>query len=70
MFKLFATVFHIFEEVEAGAARTEQYGLTRLRQFITCSYAVGHRMGVAHGDAKYVEGVVELGVVGTEINEG
>ena len=40
--ELFAAVLHILEEVEAGAAWAEQYGVTGLCQFVASLDTVLH----------------------------
>ena len=56
--ELFATVFHVLEQVETGATRAEQHRVASLRHFVASFYALFHGVGVAHRDAERVEIVV------------
>ena len=74
VFELFAAVFHVLEQVERGAAGRKEYGVSALCQPTAGGDAVGHAVGVGYGDAvglgERIEGFVELGVVGAQIDEG
>ena len=65
--ELLAAVLHVLEEVEAGAAWAQQYGVAWLGQLLAGSHAVFHAVGVANRNAQGVEVVVQLLVVGSEI---
>ena len=65
--ELLATVFHVLEQVEAGAAWAEQYGVAWFCQLLAGCHAVFHAVGIAHRDAQRIEVVVQLLVVGAQI---
>ena len=72
--ELFAAVFHILEEIERGTAGRKEHGVAGLCQASAGGHAVGHAVGVGYGNAvgfgQRIEGFVEFGVVGSQINEG
>ena len=74
VFELFAAVFHILEKVERGTAGRKEHGVAGLCQASAGGDAVGHVVGVGNGNAvgfgQRIEGFVEFGVVGSQINEG
>ena len=74
LFEEAAAVAHVLEEVERCAAGAQEDGVARLGHFGAGRYAVGHGVGVGNDDAVFgcqsVEGSVELGVVGAEVDDG
>ena len=64
--ELLTSALHILEEVEAGAARTEQHGVAGFCKLVAGSHTVLHRVSIAYLHALVVEEVVQLCVVGTE----
>ena len=68
--KLFASIFHVAEEVEASAARTEQNGIARLCQTDCLLHALLHGMGIGYRKSEGVKGCMEFTVVHSHINKG
>ena len=69
MLKLLATVLHVMEEVETGAAGRKQNRVAGTGHVVTCLHAILHVVRVAYGNAQLIEEVVELRVVGTKVNQ-
>ena len=65
--ELLASILHILEEVEAGTAWTEQYGVTFLCHFMTSLNAILHGMCVGFRHIEVIEGCMKLAVVCSEI---
>lgn len=61
--KLLASVFHIVEEVEAGATGAEEHRVARLGHFRAGFHAVGHIVRVGHGKTEVVEIRMQFGIV-------
>ena len=67
--ELFASIFHILEEVEAGTTRTKQYCIARFCHSTASLNAVLHIVSISHRNAHSIEEIVKLSVICSKINK-
>lgn len=67
--ELFTPVFHVFEQVEAGAARTQQHCAAGLSHLETLIDTVLHALHVGDGKAETIEGSMKLRIIHSQEDE-